>query len=524
MSHRLRPTLQLLAGSLAVACSSSSSPSASSEMPRDAAVDASHSVDAGNPGKPPEDAAADAGTSGKIPVLSGPTSGAGKPFTSALVDLPAAGYVEEEYFAEGDATAYDWQTPPGEDGQWSIKPTTTAHYKTRFLVRRPTDPARFNGSVFVEWLNVSGGVDADPDFDYAHVELLRSGWAYVGISAQAEGVVGGGFAIVPGQKPLVQWDSQRYGSLKHPGDNYCYDIYSQVARAVRHPGGTVKPLGSLAAARFVAAGESQSAIRMVTYADAIQPVDKVFDGIFIHSRAGGAAALSLAADAGGLAAFGGGPSLAHIRSDLTVPVLQFLTETDVGGATGLSGFSGARQPDTDRLRSWEVAGTSHADQYLLDYNASNPAAPDASSPTSSCTDINNGPQHWVDGTAVAAMHTWLKDGTPPPHGDPLVFSDAGSGLAKDAIGNTLGGIRTAAVDVPISILSGQSSSSGGILCSLFGNTTPLSAAQLLSLYPTHDDYVNKVKAATSSEQQAGFILPADAPLVAEEAMTAHVPQ
>jgi hypothetical protein len=143
--------------------------------------------------------------------------------------------------------------------------------------------------------------------------------------------------------------------------------------------------------------------------------------------------------------------------------------------------------------------------------------------TSSCTSINTGPQHWVEDAAVAAMHAWVKDATPPPHGDLLTLPDAGSGFAKDAIGNTLGGVRTAAVDVPISILSGQGSS-GGILCSLFGQTTPLSAAQLSSLYPTHADYVNKVTAATTKAQQAGFILPADAPLIAQEADAAHVPQ
>jgi hypothetical protein len=253
-------------------------------------------------------------------------------------------------------------------------------------------------------------------------------------------------------------------------------------------------------------------------------VAKVFDGIFIHSRSGGAAALSASADAGALA--GAGPATVHVRSDLTVPVLQFETETDVLGVAGLlNGFSSARQPDTDRLRSWEVAGTSHADQYLQDYSAS--AAGDAGiSAAPGCTDINAGPQHWVEDGALSALHAWVKDGTPPAHGDPLTLADAGSAYAKDAIGNTLGGVRTAAVDVPISILSGQSSSTGGsnIICSLFGTTTPLSSAQLLSLYPTHDDYVSKVMAATSKAQQGGFIVPADTSLIVHEADVAPIPQ
>jgi hypothetical protein len=467
---------------------------------------------------------------GGSPMVTGPITGGsmGKPFTASAADLPAAGYVEEEYFIEGDATAYDWVTPPGTDGAWSVKPTTLAHYKTRFLVRRPTDATRFNGTVVVEWLNVSGGVDADPDFAFAHVELLRGGFAYVGVSAQAEGVVGGGFSLVPGQLPLVKWDPQRYGSLRHPGDGYSYDIFSQTARALRNAGtsaATVHPLGSLHPVRWVATGESQSAFRMVTYADAIQPLAKLFDGIFIHSRAAGGAPLTVSTNAGSTAGLTGGPSLALVRGDLGVPVFQFLTETDVLGlAVGLSGFSAARQPDTDHLRTWEVAGTSHADAYLLGASAGTgtDAGADAGASALGCSEVNTGPQHWVLDAAFAAMQAWLKNGTAPAHGNPLVLSDGGTGFAKDAIGNALGGVRTAAVDVPIAVYSGQSSSSS-ILCSLFGTTTPLPPDQLLSLYPTHDDYVTKVMAATTAAQQAGFIVAADASLVVQEAQAAPVP-
>jgi hypothetical protein len=465
--------------------------------------------------------------SGKPPVVTGPITGPGSAYTVAQVDLGALGYVEEEYFIEGDATAYDYEVPPQEDGMWSIKPTTTAHYKSRFLVRRPSDPSHFNGLVFVEWLNVSGGADADPDFAYAHAELLRSGWAYVGISAQSVGIMGGGFSLGGSAAvPLVKWNPQRYESLEHPGDDYSYDIYSQAARAVRHPAsGAPSPLGPLLATKFVAAGESQSAMRMVTYADAIQPLHQVFDGIFIHSRSGASTPLS-AGNAGGLLAGfggGGGPAVVHIRGDLLVPVFQFETETDVLGGLGPGGYSAARQPDTDTLRTWEVAGTSHADQYILDYNAAL-TADAGSSLTQSCTDINTGPQHWVEGAAIAAIQEWLKNGTPPPKGDPLTIADGGSGYAKDSIGNTLGGVRTAAVDTPTSILSGQSKGSGGILCALFGNTTSLPTAQLQSLYPTHADYVNKVTAATNKAQQGGFIVAADVPLIVQAAQAAHVPQ
>jgi len=60
----------------------------------------------------------------------------------------------------------------------------TAPYVTRLLVRRPLDPARFNGTVIVEWLNVTSGFDIDIVAGELWRETLRSGYAYVGVSTQ----------------------------------------------------------------------------------------------------------------------------------------------------------------------------------------------------------------------------------------------------------------------------------------------------------------------------------------------------
>lgn len=470
-------------------------------------------------------------------MVTGPVTGGstGKPFTATAVDLASSGYVEEEYFFAGTATAYDWVTPPGEDGTWSIKPTRKAPYKTRMLVRRPTGRAKFNGTVLIEWLNDTGGVDADPEFGFAHAELLRSGFAYVGVSAQAQGVVGGSASISSlagfSAKALVQEDPTRYGSLQHPGDDFAYDIFTQAARALRHPG-TVDPLGGLAPTRLIGDGESQSAIRMVTYVNAVQPVENVFDAFFIHSRFGGGALINGFADAG-LGAILAGPNPAHIRGDLTVPVFQFETETDVPGLTsGLlgQGYVVARQPDTAHLRTWEVAGTAHADQYLIDYEegpdgGGGEAGAAAASLIGACGDINAGPQHWVEDRAISALQAWMAHGTLPPSGEPFTMSDAGVAIAQDPNGNALGGVRTAAVDVPIATYSGQPGGGGGasLTCSFFGQTTPFTATQLAALYSSHTDYVTKVTAATGAAQQAGFILAADAPLIEQQAQSASVP-
>ena len=98
------------------------------------------------------------------------------------------GYKQSEYFFSGTAKAYTPIDPLTSDGQWKVSATSSAPFTTRIVVNRPIDPRDFNGTVVVEWLNVSGGIDASPEWMQTHVELLRRGYAWVGASAQAVGV------------------------------------------------------------------------------------------------------------------------------------------------------------------------------------------------------------------------------------------------------------------------------------------------------------------------------------------------
>jgi len=101
------------------------------------------------------------------------------------------GYVAEEFFVSGTATSYTPAAELGPDGRWDVTPSGTADYTTRVVVLTPADRARFNGTVLVEWLNVSGGIDAPAVWMMAHREILRAGYAHVAISAQKVGVDGG---------------------------------------------------------------------------------------------------------------------------------------------------------------------------------------------------------------------------------------------------------------------------------------------------------------------------------------------
>jgi hypothetical protein len=451
------------------------------------------------------------------PTIEGPITSPGGAFiASTTFDLASVGYEQAEYFISGTANAYTNTGPLGTDGVWSVAPSgTTAAYKTRIMVYRPTDPKKFSGTVVVEWLNVSGGVDAAPDWTQGHVELLREGIAWVGVSAQIVGVEGGPALVGVISLPLKVVNPARYGSLHHPGDSFSYDMFSQAGQAVRSPSGP-NPLGTLKPKRVIAIGESQSAFRLVNYVNAIHPITHVYDGYFVHSRGSFPTPLSEAPQP-----VIGTPGTTAIRSDVDVPVLTFETETDL---TFLQYFS-ARQNDSKHFRLWEVAGTSHYDTYGLGVgNTDVGTSPAVAAPvieTSAVAGIiqcnapiNSGPQHYVVNAALSALAHWVHTGK-APRSAPRLDVSAGPPVAinRDAHGNALGGVRTPEVDAPIATFTGEQP--GSILCQLFGTTTLLDDAMLASLYPSHKAFTKAYAKSLKRATKKGWILKPDAKLIKE---------
>jgi hypothetical protein len=434
-------------------------------------------------------------------TLSGPvtTGQIVEPLSGVGTNLAASGYEEQEYFASGTAHAFKTTANPS-SGRWTIAPTTSAPYKTRIIVRRPTSAKKFNGTVIVEWLNVSAG-ESSPDWDYLNPLLMNDGYAWVGVTAQALAVNGGSSILGTSTGGgLVEKEPSRYGSLHHPGDQYALDMYAQIGLALRKNHGA-DVFGSLQPRHIVAVGESQSAFYMTDFADALQPVTHAYDGIFIHSRGGGGAGIGSATGLKGDL---------HIRTDLSVPVFMFETQTDL---TTL-GYAASQQPNTARIRTWEVAGTSHADAYVVGGNGG----------LLGCTQpINNGPQHEVVQAAFTAFDKWVVDGTAPP--TPAFFHLSSLHPATyptDNSGTANGGVRTPAVDVPISTLSGQAPAGASVICSLFGSATPLSASTLATLYPTKADYVAAYTKSLDKAIKGGYILAADRSALLAQAQQAPI--
>lgn len=435
-------------------------------------------------------------------------------------DLAPLGYEVEEYFVSGKATSYTLAGPPTEDGKWQASPSAKADYVTRIVVVRPTDPRKFNGSVLVEWNNVTAGTDASPEWTAAHRLLIREGYAYVGVSAQKAGVEGGGIPGMAIGTPLKRANAARYGTLSHPGDAWSFDIFSEVGRLLRAPNAS-GVLGTLVPRRIIAGGESQSAAYLTTYINAVDPIARLYDAFLVHSRFGSAAPI----EGGSMGS--GGPTadalkFVKFRPDLRVPVIAVITETDLLGAR-LSGYHGARRPDDAKLRVWEVPGTAHADNYTFVIGSMDSgSAPiekiaaayepmDQILGSKLAKPINFAPQHhYLVETAVAALDAWLRTGKAPPRARSIQLTPGADPTpVVDANGAALGGVRTPWVDVPTAKLTGVGNS-GSPLAMLVGTGEPFDTATLDRLYPGGKaEYLAKFEKSLDASIKVGFILPAD---------------
>jgi hypothetical protein len=412
-----------------------------------------------------------------------------------------AGWEESEYLFGGDAVSYEATGELGKDGVWEVAEAGSAPYRTRMIVRRP-DEADFSGVAIVEWMNVSAGTDSCPDWGYLAEEIARAGHAWVGVSVQAVGVNGTDGALVEAgpvdTRGLVAQGPERYGDLEHPGDAYAFDIFTQAGGAVAD--GDV--LGGLTPSHVIAIGESQSAMFLTTYVNAVHPLERLYDGFLIHSRGSWPPSLS-----GELRFVGGG---VRVRADQEEPVLIYETETDL---TVLA-YIEARQEDSATVHVWEVAGTAHADAYALSIAAGLPRDPSLGSFIGCPNPINDGPQHETLQAALHHLVAWVIEGTAPP-ASPRLEVEAGA-IVRDELGIAVGGIRTPPVDVPTRVLTGDSDA-GDRLCSLFGQTLPLEPGVLAALYESEAAYLDALQASADAAVAAGWLLPEDAEtMVAEE--------
>ena len=449
--------------------------------------------------------------------LSGPVSGGshGWPFGVPTVDLAGYGYRQEEYFLQGEADRYApvagsdlaW------DGRWTVEPVGSAPYRTRMVVIRPADPAAFNGTVLVLWNNVSAGYENFGGGDSA--EVYEGGYAVAAVSAQKVGVHGTG----DNPQGLCAWDPERYGSLTIPGDDYSFDVFSQAARAVSpaRPRDGVDPMDGLDVRRLVAMGASQSAARLATYLNAVQPaVGRVFDAFFLIEYFGGGTPLEVGdAVMTVQAAEGGAPRIPEgvhlLRGDLGVPVMVVNTECESTSCYPV------RQPDSARYRYWEIAGASHVSlQGMVSSAPRMERDLGFSIPLHALGSVNQVSPAPVVDAALHHVQAWLTDGTPPPVQPLIDYAGDPAEIVRDDHRIARGGIRLPSVDVPVAH-NGAIQQAPDIFSRLLGSHEPLSVETVRALYGTREHYLELFEKAALAAEAASVILPRDLDPLLEEA-------
>ncbi|MCP5183589.1 MAG: hypothetical protein H6993_06470 [Pseudomonadales bacterium] len=443
-------------------------------------------------------------------TVTGPITGGkhGWPFAASLQDVDRFGYIEEEYFLSGVAQRYRevGGSTGRRDGHWQAEPAGEADFRTRFIVYRPRDPARFNGTVILTWNNVTAGYDL---FGAESVELFEGGYAMVYLTTQKAGIDG----LPPLHQGLKQWDTERYGSLSIPSDDYSYDVFTQAARAVGpERGNTPDPLGGLDVRRVVAFGASQSAGRLATYINAIQPLTHALHGFILAIYFGrgtplevGEAVVNINQPAAGQTRLVGANL---IRDDLGVPVFVVNSELEAIACYGV------RQPDSDTFRYWESAGTCHVSQQVQ-HTRLRLQERDGIKGRAMPEGINRIPMGLLYDAVYHHMHRWLADGVLPPTMPKLEFSGEPAEVVRDEHGIARGGIRLPQVTVP-NATNSAIPRGDGIFALLDGSCEPFSAATMKTRYGDVTTYLTAFETAAREAVAAQVLLPRDvAGLIAE---------
>ena len=399
-----------------------------------------------------------------LATVSAEVTGPGSMFP-ALMSLPAGDdmatykYEAKEYYPSGTA-----------NGQ---------PYKTRIVVRKPSNTGSFSGLVLAESMHPSGNAWM---FHFTHRYTMTSG--HVGVEIVTSD---------PGQ--FVEYNQERYKDLRIQ-QGQANEILAQVGALLRS-NQTTNPLGGLPVRNMILAGTSASAGVLINYLPAhmvyrLADMKPIYNGFLPMSNG------------------------ANIRQ-IDVPMIQVPTNTEAmrGGVPTRQDGDAAG----DQFRVYEFAGMAHLDTRDVEAFRPNPCK----------NPISHFPMSAYMSVALHHLLQWVDKGTVPPRA-PRVFVDRdtsndGSLMALDERGNPKGGIRNPYVDVPVVrygvpnegampptpntapwvALRGEAGVNQ--LCGLTGYQIALADAELKKLYGSKQNYAGKVRQRVDELTKQGWSLP-----------------
>jgi len=399
-----------------------------------------------------------------IPTISAAVTGPGRMFESLMElkpgdDMAHFKYETKEYFVSGTA-----------NGQ---------PYKTRIVVRKPSDNSRFSGLVLAESMHPSGNAWM---FHFTHAYSMTSGHIALDI-------------LTSTHEPFAEFNPERYKDLQ-VGQGQASDILAQVGALIKSRQND-NPLAGLPVRKMVLAGTSASAGVLVNYLPAhmvyrLADMKPIYDGFLPTSNG------------------------ATIRQ-IDVPMIQVPTMTEVMGGNATARQDG--DAPGDQFRVYEFAGMAHID--------SRDAA--AYYPDPCKLPISRFPLAAYMSVALNHLLQWVDKGTVPPRADRILVdrnvTGDGSIMALDEYGNARGGIRNPYVDFPVNkygvrnegamppiknahpFLAARGDAAHNQLCGLAGYEIALTPAQLKKLYKDKKDYQAKVARRVDELTRQGWSLP-----------------
>ena len=382
--------------------------------------------------------------------------------------------------------------------EYFISGTTSSGmlYKTRIVIRKPKDNARFNGLILAESMHPSGNPWV---FHFTQTYAMTAG--IIGLEILTTTPAG-----------LAAANDARYKDLVVP-NGAVNDILAQVGALLKSDHKD-NPLSGLAVRKIILAGSSASAAVVQNYlanahlAQRLADMKPIYDGFMPTSANGQIPVLDV--------------------PTILVPTMR---ETFTG--------NGTTQPDNQKLRIYEFAGMAHIDSRVAGGYYPDPCK----------YPISRYPMGAEMAVALDKLFTWVDKGVVPPHADrfyvdfnpdnkPKLDRDKGSLLALDEFGNVKGGIRNTYVDVPVKSfhvpnegadprisnpnhfiaarrINGQDPDAQ--LCGLGNFETALSKDQLKKLYKNPKDYYNKVARRYDELVKEGWALSVYKEMVLAEA-------
>jgi len=369
-------------------------------------------------------------------------------------------------------------------------------YKTRIVIRKPKDNAKFNGLILAESMHPSGNPWV---FHFTQVYAVTTG--VIGLEILTTTPAG-----------LAAANEARYKDLVVP-NGAANDILAQVGSLIKSDHKD-NPLTGLAVRKMILAGSSASAGVAQNYltnahmAQRLADLKPIYDGFMPTSANGQIPAIDV--------------------PTILVPTMR---EAFAG--------NGTTQPDNEKLRVYEFAGMAHIDARVAGQYYPDPCK----------YPISRYPLGAEMAVALDKLFAWVDKGIAPPHADryyvdfnpdnkPKLDRDKGVLFALDEFGNVKGGIRNTYVDVPVKSYHVPDEAvdpripnpnhfiaerrTGGQdpdaqLCGLGNFEMAFSKDQLKKLYKNSKDYTNKVAQRYDELVKEGWALPVYKEMVLAEA-------